>query len=156
MSDLSAAESAKTHDCYAITHVLSVMPGNVILPRTSRPSPHTLQIPIRDTPFEELAGQPFECCLILPGEISIWQPIGHQHAAGELLGLQLGEPSLHFAQDAAAPDDLELKLARPVFLLTTCTQKGQCTSLRWIRGRTYLSFSISAAVTRISRGRAAG
>lgn len=56
MSDLSAAESAKTHDCYAITHVLSVMPGNVILPRTSRPSPHTLQIPIRDTPFEELAG----------------------------------------------------------------------------------------------------
>ncbi|KAL5529279.1 TIF1 [Sanghuangporus baumii] len=56
MSDLSAAESAKTHDCYGITHVLSVMPGNVILPRTSRPSPLTLQIPIRDTPFEELAG----------------------------------------------------------------------------------------------------
>ncbi|KAL5490238.1 TIF1 [Sanghuangporus weigelae] len=56
MSDLSAAESVKTHDCYGITHVLSVMPGNVILPRTSRPSPLTLQIPIRDTPFEELAG----------------------------------------------------------------------------------------------------
>lgn len=56
MSDLSAAESSKTHDYYGITHVLSVMPGNVILPRTSRPSPKTLQIPIRDTPFEELAG----------------------------------------------------------------------------------------------------
>ena len=55
MSDLSAAESAKTHDYYQITHVLSVMPGNVILPRTSRASPSTLQIPIRDTPFEELA-----------------------------------------------------------------------------------------------------
>ena len=109
-----------------------------------------------DAFFEELAGQPFKRCLILPGEISIWQPIGHQHAAGELFGLPLREPSLHFAQDAAAPNDLELKLARPLFLLTTCTQKGQCTSLRWIRGRTYLSFSISAAVTRISRGRAAG
>ena len=26
-----------------------------MLPKTSRPGPHTLQIPIRDTPFEELA-----------------------------------------------------------------------------------------------------
>lgn len=55
MSDLSAAESAKTHASLGITHVLSVMPGNVILPKTGGPSLKTLQIPIRDTPFEELA-----------------------------------------------------------------------------------------------------
>lgn len=54
MSDLYAAESPSTHAALGITHVLSVMPGSVQLPRNT--SPKTLQIPIRDQPFEELAG----------------------------------------------------------------------------------------------------
>lgn len=52
MSDLSAAEHQQTHINLAITHVLSVMPGSVLLPSSNQ---RTLQIPIRDLPFEELA-----------------------------------------------------------------------------------------------------
>lgn len=54
MSDLYAAESAQTFTAYGITHVLSVMPGSVQIPKNT--SPKVLQIPIRDQPFEELAG----------------------------------------------------------------------------------------------------
>ncbi|KLO14200.1 phosphotyrosine protein [Schizopora paradoxa] len=54
MSDLYAAESASTHSAYGITHVVSVMPGAVQIPKST--SPRMLQIPIRDNPFEELAG----------------------------------------------------------------------------------------------------
>ncbi|KAH8117272.1 phosphotyrosine protein [Phellopilus nigrolimitatus] len=53
MSDLSVAESSKTHAALGLTHVLSVMPGNVLLPKGT--ALKTLQIPIRDGPFEELA-----------------------------------------------------------------------------------------------------
>ena len=58
MSDLAAAESPKTYAQLGITHVLSVMPGKVILPAVATragPTLKTLQIPITDTPFEELA-----------------------------------------------------------------------------------------------------
>ena len=58
MSDLAAAESPKTYTQLGITHVLSVMPGKVILPAVATragPTLKTLQIPITDTPFEELA-----------------------------------------------------------------------------------------------------
>lgn len=53
MSDLAAAESHKTLAALGITHVLSVMPGTVMLPKAG--ALKTLQIPIRDGPFEELA-----------------------------------------------------------------------------------------------------
>ena len=55
MSDLYAAESAATHSKFGITHVVSVMPGAVQIPKTMSSPPLVLQIPIRDTPFEELA-----------------------------------------------------------------------------------------------------
>ena len=54
MGDLATAESPATHSALRITHVLSVMPGQVLLPQ-GMPL-RTLQIPIRDLPFEELAG----------------------------------------------------------------------------------------------------
>lgn len=54
MSDLCAAESPSIHAALGITHVLSVMPGSVLIPKNT--CPKTLQIPIRDQPFEELAG----------------------------------------------------------------------------------------------------
>ncbi len=54
MCDLSTAELHETHSSLSITHVLSVMPGKVLLP-TDVPL-RVLQIPIRDLPFEELMG----------------------------------------------------------------------------------------------------
>jgi atypical dual specificity phosphatase len=53
MSDLYVAEHPATYAALGITHVLSVMPGSVQLPKSA--SAQVLQIPIRDQPFEELA-----------------------------------------------------------------------------------------------------
>jgi len=55
MCDLSTAELPSTYSSLGISHVLSIMPGVIHLPST-RPPLRTLQIPIRDEPFEELAG----------------------------------------------------------------------------------------------------
>ncbi|TDL27327.1 phosphotyrosine protein [Rickenella mellea] len=55
MCDLTTAETPATYAMLGITHVLSVMPGNVHIPQNGS-LPWTLQIPIRDQPFEELAG----------------------------------------------------------------------------------------------------
>lgn len=57
MSDLQSAENIRIHESYRFTHVLSAMPGKVVLPtHPSRPlSLKTFQLPIQDNPFEELA-----------------------------------------------------------------------------------------------------
>ena len=54
MSDLYVAEHPATYTALGITHVLSVMPGSVQFPKCA--TPQVLQVPIRDQPFEELAG----------------------------------------------------------------------------------------------------
>jgi len=74
MSDLYEAESPSTHYTLSITHVLSVMPGAVQLP--SSVSPKTLQIPIRDGPFEELAGHLGKTTAFIADALKQQQPRG--------------------------------------------------------------------------------
>lgn len=53
LSDISAAENPSTLRALGITHIVSAMPGHVAYP-PSVPL-HSLQIPIQDNPFAELA-----------------------------------------------------------------------------------------------------
>lgn len=57
ISDLSFAENPACLASYSITHILSTLPDNILVPSESQlyPPPRRLQIRVEDSPFAELA-----------------------------------------------------------------------------------------------------
>lgn len=75
-----------------------------------------------DAFLEQLARERLEQRMVLARLRCVAHAVGHDHAARERPGMELGEPRVHLAQEPTAPDELQMELLRPVFLLATCAE----------------------------------